>query len=244
MSLSKSDIKLIKSLHQKKFRNEYRQFIVEGEKCVNELLHSDYEIIHLYHTHEWENKSNNIQKTPVSINELQRLSTLNTANKVLALVKQKDTTFIKYVDEKISLCLYDIKDPGNLGTIIRVADWFGIKNIYLSENSVEVYNPKCVQASMGSLFRVNCRYGAVENIFSDAKKNQSKVVAATLEGINLYQYRKPEKTLLVMGSESHGLSPDILNLCDEQITIPSYGQAESLNVAIATGIICAEWMKG
>lgn len=242
MSLSKSDISNIKSLHHKKIRKEKLEFVVEGEKCVNELLKSDYPIIQLYHTRDWKNTSAT-KATLIKPNELQRISTLSTPNKVLAVVKQKDTHFKNYEAEKINIYLHDIKDPGNLGTIIRIADWFGIKNIYLSHNSVEIYNPKCVQATMGSLFRVNCVYGQTEKILTAAKKSHAKIIAADVKGKNLYAYTKTQHTLLVMGSESHGLPMDVITLCDENISIPAYGNAESLNVAVAAGIICAEWLR-
>lgn len=236
--MTASEIKYIKQLHQKKFRETEKKFIVEGEKRVEELLLTDWKTEVVYATREWK-PATKIKSFPVKEikeSELERISALSAPNKVLAVVHFPSCKE-NIPGENNFLLLDEIKDPGNLGTIIRTADWFGIKTVYCSENSVELFNPKTVQSSMGSVFRVKCFYVSLAEKISELKKNGTKIVGACMDGKNAVEFSFPAKAALIMGSESHGISAKIEAFLDEKITIPGKGKAESLNVSVATGIL-------
>lgn len=247
--LSKVQIKQIKSLSVKKNRKEQQLFVAEGVKVVNELLQSAFKIKNIYATSAWikgnEALSNSIQKKiiEISLNELQRISSLITPNEVLAIVEVPYNNLTKeiFLQENINLMLDDVTDPGNLGTIIRIADWFGINNIVCSQNCVDAYNSKVVQAAMGSLFRVKIMY---LNLYEFIKKNKKfSVVGAVLNGKSIYKTQLPEKAIILLGNESKGISKELTGMIDCPITIPSNGNADSLNVAVSAGIICYEFAK-
>lgn len=231
--LSKNQIKFIKSLKQKKFRLQHQLFVVEGEKIVNDFLNSDWKIEQIYATKEWEGDA-----VEVSIKELERISSLKTPNKVLAIIKIPKRKSV--ISGNLVLALDAIKDPGNLGTIIRLADWFGIQHIICSQNCVELYNPKVVQATMGSICRIQVQYlnlkATLENM------TDYKICAAVMDGKSVFSLKKSEKRIVLMGSESHGISTELLELAHQKVTIPKSenSQAESLNVANACGIILAQ----
>lgn len=238
MALTNSEIKFIKSLQLKKNRRESGLFIVEGVKLVNELLNQNvFTPKAIYSSSEsLEIKS---EFKLISPKELSRISGLKSPNDVLAVVEIPKIVDIEPRTETV-LILDEINDPGNLGTIIRTADWFGVDTIYLTENSVDAYNPKTVQSTMGSLFRVKVITQTSEKIVELLKQHEYKLIGAEMDGINLYEFKKPNKIALIMGSESHGINSLLKSSLSQSITIPRKGNAESLNVSMACGIILSE----
>ena len=229
--ITKNQIKFIKSLSLKKNRIKEQLFIAEGEKVVSELLRSDFEIKNIYATKEW--KVNNDYITQISNAELQRISNLKSPNKVLAVVQFKNNKIIKH--DGITLVLDEINDPGNLGTIIRMCDWFGVKQIICSKNTVDIFNPKVVQSAMGSAFRVQVNYIDLENYLSDIK---TPIYGTFMDGKNLKEVKLPKSAHLVMGNEANGISAEINKLITDKVAIKNIGKsAESLNVAVATSIL-------
>lgn len=233
--LTKNQIKLIRSLSLKKNRQKHGLFIVEGEKLVDEVLNSNWEIECIYATKEWVGTDAVI----ISNNDLSRISALKTPNKVLAVVKVKETT--NFISGDTVLALDGVKDPGNLGTIIRLADWFGVKDIICSNDCVDYLNPKVVQSTMGSFSRVNLHYVNLVDTFND--NTDYKLYVAVLNGTPLKEVKNSDKKIIVLGSESKGISEDILELKSERITIPKskFSKAESLNVSIASAIILSNF---
>jgi TrmH family RNA methyltransferase len=233
----KSKAKYIQSLGEKKFREKEGVFVAEGPKLVKELLKAEFEVQEIYALKEWLVENRKFIKSGETIEiseaELKGISFMTTPQAVLALVKMPaPTTFV--TKGKIILALDAIQDPGNLGTIIRTADWFGVHHIICSKDSVDVFNPKVVQATMGSIARVNVIYA---DLYSWLKKEKNgRIYAAVLRGKDL---RKIEikAGIILIGNESKGIRPELLDLANEKITIPGIGKAESLNAAVATGII-------
>lgn len=243
--LSKAQIKTIHSLRRKKNRQISGRFLAEGVKVVEELLQSNIPIEKIFALEEWregfspENNNKRPELIRISEKELKQISGLETPQQVLAVC------FIPAHPEgaltgKISLMLEAVRDPGNLGTIIRVADWFGIENILCSPDCVDVFNPKAVQATMGSIARVNVIYGDLLKMIEDNR--ELPLYAATLNGKEITAFSKIREGILLLGNEAHGLSRELLTRADHCITIPRIGKAESLNVAVAAGIICS-WVK-
>ncbi|WP_276504628.1 TrmH family RNA methyltransferase [Terrimonas pollutisoli] len=238
--LGKSQIKYIQSLGQKKVRDEEGVFIAEGPKIVAELLESDaLEISELFALPDWIATNGTsvkaIKITEINENDLGKISQLSTPNKVVALIKKP--AYNKSIPTKaaLSLVLDTIQDPGNLGTIIRIADWFGIKQIICSKTCADIYNPKTVQSTMGSIARVGIVYTDLVEWLKQHK--DVPVYAAALEGRDVTAMKKITEGLLVIGNESKGISNEIFELIDVKVTIPRIGKAESLNAAVATGII-------
>lgn len=239
--LSISQKKYVNSLKQKKFRTEYNSFIVEGIKMVEELLQSDYDVEVVYATINWMGNNPTTDCIEVSEKELASISSLKTSNEVLAVVKQQQKQLMGITSE-LTIALEKIQDPGNFGTIIRTADWFGVSNIICSDDSVDVYNPKVLQATMGSFFRVNIVYMNLPKFFTENKN--LTVYGALLEGENVYQKELNSKgSVILMGNESKGISDELLPFIMDKITIPNFGKAESLNVATATAILCSEYKR-
>ena len=241
--LSNRQIKLIQSLKQKKFRNEYQMFVAEGEKIAKEIIeHQSFEVETIYATTEWLSLNSKLLTSGISIcevteKELKKISFLSTPNQVLLLLK---ITKLKEEQPDWTIAIEKLQDPGNLGTIIRVADWFGISQIVLSEDSVDVYNPKVIQATMGSIARVAVEYKDLDQWIS----NQSRpVYAAVLGGENLYQTNFESKGVILLGHESKGLSTQILSKVSHRLEIPRRGGAESLNVSVACSIMSSEIMR-
>lgn len=238
--LTKNQAKLIKSLDEKKNRIELGMFLVEGEKSVVEVLDSDFEINFIATTNEFfdkygdkiREKSENFEI--VNQSELEKIGTFSTNDAAIAVVKQKNNKIFEIQKNELILALDEIKDPGNLGTIIRIADWYGIKNIVASRETVDFYNPKVITATKGSFTRVNIFYTDLKDFLSNTKL---PVLGAFLDGENVHKTKFPESMILLMGNESNGISKEIEKLITHKITIPAYGKAESLNVAIATAII-------
>ena len=229
--LTKNQIKLIRSLSLKKNRQKHGLFIVEGEKLVNEVLSSDWEVEGIYATKEWLGEN----ATIISNNDLSRISSLKTPNKVVAVVKIKKGSLD--ITSNTVLALDGVKDPGNLGTIIRLADWFGVEDIICSDDCVDYLNPKVVQSSMGSFTRVNLHYTSLMDAFK--KYSDYKLFMTVLNGTPISEMTNADKKIVVMGSESKGISSKILELTSDKITIPKSksSKAESLNVSVAAAII-------
>jgi len=247
--LSKAKIKYINSLQQKKYRQKEQLFIVEGEKIIAEVLSQDVFKVHsIYATDIWLNKNMTFAAqytgilTTISVAELKKISTLKTPNQVLVLLEiPKGNISSNNPDQSFNLVLENIQDPGNMGTIIRIADWFGVENIFCSKGCVDCYNPKVIQATMGSFLRVPIQYTDLEVLFQ--KHTELPIYGAVLGGTNLQQSRLKTPSFLLIGNEGKGLSEATQQLITEGITIPKFGGAESLNAAVATGILCAAFRQ-
>lgn len=246
--LSKSHAKYIQSLHHKKFRDIENCFIAEGGKVVLELLLSKaFRCREIFGTQQWLNSNEALIRKyfggPLEVvqdHELEKIAALTTPNQVLAIFEKSESKSVS-PSGKISLVLDNIQDPGNLGTIIRIADWFGIKDIVCSTHTADVYNPKVVQSTMGSLGRVNVLYAELLDWIQAHRP--IKIYAAALNGKNVKEIKLTEG-LLIIGNEAKGISEELLQLADEKITIPKLGEAESLNAAVATGIILSHMVDG
>ncbi|MFD1256052.1 TrmH family RNA methyltransferase [Mucilaginibacter terrae] len=241
--VSKSQISFIKSLQQKKFRKEHRFFVAEGFKSVTEFMASGYQINAVYYTPAFDAKLHKLSKKvnfqDISVAEMQKISSLTTPQEVLAVINLPEWPNLTHTSllNQFTLVLDGVQDPGNLGTIIRTADWFGISNIICSDDTVDAYNPKVVQATMGSLARVNLHYA---NLATLLPQLNLPVFGALLNGNNIYTANFGTEGLVVMGNEGNGMRPEIQQLITQAITIPRLGGAESLNVAIATALFCGE----
>jgi TrmH family RNA methyltransferase len=233
--VSKNEFKYIQSLFDKKNRDAEGLFIAETPKLVEELLDSEFVIKKIYATIEWIQASKvDLNIVEVTLPELERMSGLQTPNKVLAIVNQKRKVIQPSFGEKITLMLDGIQDPGNLGTIIRIADWFGIDTIVASEDTADMYNPKVVQATMGSITRVDLFYGQLDEWLL---QGAAPVYGAVLNGQSIYEAVKIKEGIIIIGNESKGIRQNIFPFITNAITIPKFGEAESLNAAVATGII-------
>jgi TrmH family RNA methyltransferase len=244
--LSKSQISFIKSLHQKKYRKEHGLFLVEGIKSIQEFIHSSYQIHSIFYNSE---QSNLLPKLPANINlfevnnvELGKISTLQTPQGFLAILHMPKDRKInpKSLQNQFTLMLDGVQDPGNMGTIIRTADWFGFDKIICSEDTVEAYNPKTVQATMGSLARVEIYY---ENLPLFLESNNLPVFGALLDGESIYKTNWGNEGLIVLGNEGKGISSEVISKINKPVTIPRIGAAESLNVAVSAAIFCAELVR-
>lgn len=246
--------KSIKKLQEKKYRTESGLFIVEGEKSVLELLSSEFVIRELYVTADFAKKHakaitagtferRGTAAITVDKTELASFGTLQSNNAALAVaVQKKESKDAKALLSALGntesvLALDGVNDPGNLGTIIRIADWFGISTVVASRGSVDFYNPKTVAASMGSFAHIRFSELELPDFLSHASKSGIPVIGAALKGKNLHEVKLPARAIIVMGSESHGISRESEKFLTEKVTIPRYGKAESLNVAAATAII-------
>jgi len=238
--LSKNQIKLITSLKQKKYRQQHKLFVVEGKKTINELLQSKLELQHLYTTTlEFDVLENLVTK--ISNNELKKISFLKTPNTALAVFKIPKEQPIDY--NNLIVALDNVRDPGNLGTIIRLCDWFGVKDLLCSIETVDCYNPKVIQATMGSITRVNVSYLDLKQILIDTN---SEVLGAFMDGENIYENKLPKSGIIVLGNEANGISKTIEELIAKRISIPRFGElqvTESLNVANATAILLSEFKR-
>jgi len=235
--ISKSQVKYIQSLGQKKHRDEFGLFIAEGPKLVKELMQETNAMIEeVFAVEEWiaENRKWVDGVTEISFQELERISQLTTPNQVVAIVK-KFPVEEPVVKAKVSLVLDTIQDPGNLGTIIRTADWFGVRQIICSEDCADLYNPKVVQATMGSIARVKVFYTDLVGWLQ--KQKEIRIYATMLEGKDISKMSPLTEGLILIGNESKGISGELLQLANEKITIIKKGKAESLNAAVAVGIV-------
>jgi RNA methyltransferase, TrmH family len=236
--LIKSEVKYIQSLSHKKLRDSEGVFVAEGPKLINELLSTGLPVQQLYAVKEWiegHRLPMTGSITEISQSELERISGLQTPNQVLGIFKKPAFTANKPVRNTLSLMLDTIQDPGNMGTIIRCADWFGISQIFCSPDCADAYNPKVVQASMGSITRVQVWYGSLTQLLAEAP--DVPTYAAVLNGTDLRTLAPIKEGIIIIGNESKGVSDGVLALTRNRITIPRHGKAESLNAAVATGII-------
>ena len=241
--LSKTHTKYIQSLQHKKFRDEHKLFIAEGPKVMLDLLESrKFNCKELFALEDWINENQQVLSTLTAISpiplknfELKKISALSTPNQVLAVFEKRNEIADAHHTGKITLLLDTIQDPGNLGTIIRIADWFGVPAIICSEACADMYNPKVVQSTMGSLGRVEIIY---TDLVAWLKKNKGiKIYSASLNGKRVQSFGRIKEGIIIIGNEAHGISEELMHLVNEKITIPKTGSAESLNAAVATGII-------
>ena len=239
MNLSRNQIKLITSLKQKKYRQQYGFFVVEGVKTIRELLQSNLELQKLYATASFNIDAKD--EVIISDSDLKRISFLTTPNKALAIFKIPES---KPIDNSgLIVALDSIRDPGNLGTIIRLCDWFGVKELICSKETVDCFNPKVIQATMGSITRVNVSY---MNLVPFLRGIETSVFGAFMEGENVYHKTLPKTGVLVMGNEANGVSKEVEAVITEKISIPRFGDlqaTESLNVATATAILLSEFSR-
>ncbi len=243
--LTKNTIKQIASLRQQKFRKELGLFVVEGRKMTEELLHSDFETVSLYATEAFLADYPSFSKAEiVSETQMEQMSGQDTPPGILVVVKIPHQGEIK-TDSQLVLALDGIANPGNMGTLIRTAEWFGIHDVVCSNDCVELWNPKTVQATMGSLFRMKVWRTDLPAYLKQVKSNGKAVYGALLEGENLFQMQAKPEGILVIGSESHGIRADVLPCITHPVTIPRAGGSltESLNAAVAGGIIIAEMTR-
>lgn len=241
--ISKAQIKLLKSLHQKKNREQMGLFVAEGKKIVEELLGSaTIEVVHVYASG---NYFGNKPYTQVTEEEMKKISALTTPPNIMAVCRTpKENNTLPDLQNELALALDDIRDPGNLGSIIRIADWFGIHHIFCTPECVDAYNPKVVQASMGSIARVQVDYKNLRTLLQESAEKQIPVYGAKLDGTSILHEKLSANGLLMIGNESNGISPELGKYITNAIKIPSYqGGAESLNAAMATAILCAEFRR-
>ncbi|MFD2822986.1 TrmH family RNA methyltransferase [Lacinutrix iliipiscaria] len=237
--VSKSQIKLITRLKQKKFRQQEGLFVAEGLKTINELLNSSLKLHHVFSTKTFNFGAKN--ETLITENELKKISFLTTPNQALAIFEIPKSQAIQ--GNSLIVALDNVRDPGNLGTIIRLCDWFGIPDLVCSETTVDCYNPKVIQATMGSITRVNVSYIDLEHFL---KTTESEVFGTFMDGENVYESSLPSQGVLVLGNEANGISAAIEAWVDKRITIPRFGTlqaTESLNVATATAIMLSEFKR-
>jgi len=239
--VSKNQIKLITSLQQKKFRQVHQLFLAEGVKVIQELLLSNFVLEHLFVTEEIFLEVEEKNKTHISETELKKISCLATPNNCLALFKIPIQKPIQ--NSGLIIALDDVRDPGNMGTIIRLCDWFGVSQIVCSENTVDIYNPKVVQATMGSISRVTISYCNLEKFLSNSDK---EIFGTFMDGKNVYKENLPKDGILVLGNEANGISKEVEKVVSTKLAIPRFGdlqKTESLNVATATAIFLSEFKR-
>jgi len=251
--ISKSTIKLIKSLALKKYRIKENLFLVEGDKIVTEVLNSDYSVEKLFATNSYFSLNEQICKKAksfieVSHKDIINASLLNSPQNSLALCSVKIHTFYQNeIGNNLSIYLDDIQDPGNLGTILRICDWYKVENLFCSPKTVDIYNPKVIQASMGSFSRVNTYSIPFEQVANMAKSSSMPLYGAFLQGENIYKEKLPQRAILVVGNEGKGIQKEIEVMIDKKIKIPEFStdkiSAESLNVSVAMAIICSEFKR-
>lgn len=255
--LSKNQISHIAALKNKKYREESQQFMAEGHKLVLDLIHSKFNLSGIYASSEWihlnrtEPEAKDIPVFEVSPAEMERISALSTPSQVLAVVKMETLPLTSspahHLTNTLSLALDDIRDPGNLGTIIRIADWFGLDTVFCSPSSVDLYNPKVVQATMGSISRVKVIYLPLHKLLLELE-GQIPVYGSMLEGQSIFDQTLSNSGIILIGNESKGISPGLIPWITRRMFIPYYGKnddgrVESLNASMAAAIICAEFRR-
>ena len=236
--LTAHKIKILQSLDKKKFRQKYNLFLVEGNKTIKEIPTSPYKINEIYSVNPADLSPGTLTATEITPNDLKKISFLQHPKDSVAVCQLKEGFLAE--ESGVQLILDGIQDPGNLGTIIRLADWFGISQIVCSEDTADFYNPKVIQASMGSFLRVNIVYRDLENYLST---NNQPIIGTDMDGTSFYDYQFPEQFNLVLGNEGNGIRAEIENLLTDKITIPRFGKSqatESLNVAMSAGIILGQ----
>ncbi|MCJ7552761.1 MAG: RNA methyltransferase [Ignavibacteriaceae bacterium] len=252
--ITKNELKYFVSLHQKKHRRQENKFLVEGEKIVKEGIISKYACEIVFTTNEFFSnneelikliKQRQIKIEIIKNQEFKKLSDTKSPQGIAAVfvIKENKFNIRKFDNDNLIVYLDNISDPGNVGTILRSCDWFGIKNIFISKNSAEYLNPKVIRSSMGSIFHLNIYEDFGFEELSVLKQNGFKILCTDLNGKSIFSLIKPGKSLIVFSNESTGPSSDILNFADDKITIPGTGKAESLNVASAAAVILAQLTK-
>lgn len=250
--LSKHVTKIVQNLEKKKFREKYNLFKIEGEKLVGELLLSGLKIRSILAYEGWiqahEQAADRYEVTVVDEKEMSSISNFQSLPEVIALAEIPQYTPVPAeIRNSLSLVLNGIQDPGNLGTILRVADWFGIGHVFCDEDCASFHNPKCVQASMGAVFRVQVHYTDLPTLLRTYRTETFRSYGTFLNGNNIYQTSLPSQGFIIMGNEGKGIRPEIEELVDERLTIPSFARSsystESLNVGVATGIILSEFKR-
>ncbi len=252
--LSKNQVKFIRSLHLKKFRDSERCFLAEGSTLVLDLVSSRFPVENIYAIAPWiAENSGAISARPIplkeiTLKEMEQITALSSPSPVLAIAKMAESVVPPGIGEKeLVLMLDDIRDPGNLGTILRIADWFGIGQVICSENSVDLYNPKTVQSTMGSIARVSVTETSLES-FLENIHGEIPVYGTFLDGKNIYEEKLSPNGIIVIGNESRGISTSIEKHISHRLHIPSFskslaGHAESLNASVATAIVCSEFRR-
>ncbi|PKR80912.1 RNA methyltransferase [Brumimicrobium salinarum] len=237
--ISKQQIKYIRSLHKKKFRDQNRQFIIEGPKMIKEAMeYAPHSISHVFGLSEMEHLfAEQVAFESISQKELNQISVLRQPQKILAICNYLPP---KSLDPEFYIALDTIQDPGNLGTILRLASWFGVQQIIASKETVDCYNTKVVQASMGAIFNVQIEYVDLKEALQNVNL---PIYGSLLNGENIYQSQKAKKGILLMGNEGKGIHSDLLPLITHPVTIPKFGYGESLNVAMATSIFLSEFSR-
>lgn len=249
--ISKNKQKLIRSLERKKVRTETGLFVAEGPKLVGELLCAGWHPAYVAATAEWwegncKMVKEDVEQDVISYDELERVSLLRTPQQVVCLfrIPSHEASLSKVAEEELCLALDGVQDPGNLGTIVRLADWFGIHHVFCSEETADIYGPKAIQATMGAISRVHVHY---INIVKGLAECQAPIYGTHLDGENIYQKALTQNGVIVMGNEGNGISQEVGALVNERLFIPPYPAnrttVESLNVAIATAIVCAEFRR-
>lgn len=243
--LTKSKIKFLLSLQQKKYRQLNNRFVVDGDKTVRELFNSPLKVETLYAEPWWLWKNKHVYPDSIEIievneKELKQISTLEAPTGVIAVAHIPTDDKPKLERGKITLALDDINDPGNFGTIIRIAEWFGVETIFCNEHCVDAYNPKVVSAAKGSLFRTKLFYGSLKQLF---EKSKAPVFGTVLNGNNIYTANLPHEGIILIGNEANGVSTELLPYLKLKLSIPGSGNAESLNAGVATGIILSEFYR-
>ncbi|QKG81211.1 TrmH family RNA methyltransferase [Tenuifilum thalassicum] len=241
--LTKNAIKHIKSLSQKKFRRELGLFVAEGVKLVDELIAGKFRIKEVYRTEAYPIPNVDCRINTVSMSEMKRISNLVTPTDVLAIVAYPTYSLVPKITTELVLALDTVQDPGNLGTIIRLADWFGIDTIVCSEGCADAFSPKTIQATMGAIAHVKIHYTNLEQWLK--QQVDVPIYGACMAGENIYSLKKSNQGIIVMGNEGNGISPKVEKLLTHKVTIPSFAKnrthVESLNVAMATAIFLSEF---
>ena len=246
--ISKNTIKLIKSLALKKFRDKENLFLVEGDKNVIEVLNSKFEVERLYITPTFFIENKIICKNAKSITEtetqyLRKASLLQNPQNSLAICSlQKECELPKKLENNLSIYLDEVQDPGNLGTIIRICDWFNIEYLFCSPNTADYFNPKVIQASMGSFSRVKCITTTFTEVAQIADNSNTNIYGAFLNGKNIYKQNLPQKAILIVGNEGNGISKDLEQVIHNKLKIPDFSENEK-GVSVATAIICSEFKR-
>ena len=232
MNITQAEIKQIRSLREKKFRDEYGLFVVEGEKMVQEALCSDFEVVRVW------------RRDEIGEAAMARISQLSTPSPVLAVVSRPEPSGL-VLERGLFLALDGVRDPGNLGTILRIADWFGVQTLFLSDDCVDLYNPKVIQSSMGSIFRVRTVTSDLADLARRFREAGMPVYGTFLDGEDIYQAPLRPEGLVVMGNEAAGIRPAVAAEVDARLLIPAFGRsgAESLNVAVATAVTLSEFRR-
>lgn len=240
----RSELKLVRDLAQRKHRTEQGRYLVQGPKLVAELLSSGLPVDALYASEAAARRMHLREATILPDHELERIGTLENGNEVVAVVPMpRHVTPGPLQADELVLAFDGISDPGNLGTVLRIADWYGIQRVLLAEGSVDAFNPKCVQASMGAIFRVQVQVVDLAPCLDELRSAGATLYQATMEGRPVFQEELKRPAVLVLGSESHGLSQAVRDLEGTAIAVPRVGAAESLNVAVATAALCTEFLR-